>query len=52
MVCHLWESDTLGVSLNERKPEDLKVAKLKRWLECRAALMKRESNRYWIKILP
>ena len=38
--CGLCEFDILGVSLNGRKPEDLKVVELKRWLDCRAASMK------------
>ena len=35
--CGLHESDIPGASLNRRKPEDLKVVKLKQWLDGRAA---------------
>ena len=38
--CGLRESDIPGASLNGRKPEDLKVVELKRWLDCRAASTK------------
>ena len=33
----LTESDVPGASLNDRRPEDLTVVELKRWLACRGA---------------
>ena len=36
----LKEEDVPGASLNGRKPEQLKVPKLKLWLACRGALTK------------
>ena len=34
-----------GASLKERKPEQLKVPELKRWLSCRGAPYKSEESR-------
>ena len=36
----LVESDIAGASLNGRKPEELTVPQLKRWLQCRKASLK------------
>lgn len=38
--CAMDEDEILGASLGGRKPEDLKVAELKRWLLCRSASTK------------
>ena len=36
-VCLLYECDIPGASLNGKKPSELNVAQLKRWLTCRGA---------------
>ena len=36
-VCLLEERDIPGASLNGRKPRELNVTQLKRWLSCRGA---------------
>ena len=36
----LSENDVPGASLNGRKPEELTIPQLKRWLQCRNASVK------------